>query len=212
MMQQRFSVDVTCALHGSAPDPGGPAGFYAVNTISNMLFFAQAIASTIMGDQINSVLTDVFDADFDAFKLILMIFPDGVPANMTVATSGIIFSQSVGWNHLAPGSVWVLIPGAIVAHVTVVFILIAVAQYVGDAPREVCDPSNAMHLVAAAAAGRLSDAVTGTGEQDIQAAERVNIVLWSIPGQKPALIRTEGRERHFACECNSIMSRSISSY
>ncbi|KAJ7495019.1 hypothetical protein FB451DRAFT_1360023 [Mycena latifolia] len=216
------TIGTTTAVEGAVPDPDGPAGFYAVSTISNMLFFAQAIASNIMGDQINSVLTDVSDDDFDTFKLALteeyirgvaeysgsvfraclsaknQTFPDGVPANMTIATSGIIFSQTVGWNHLAASSVWVLIPGSLVAIVTIVFVLVAVAQHAGDPPRDVFDPSNAMHLVAAAAAGGLNDAFTGTGEEDIQAAERVNVVLGSIPGRGPALIRTEDRERQFA--------------
>ncbi|KAJ6617244.1 hypothetical protein B0H10DRAFT_1327543 [Mycena sp. CBHHK59/15] len=208
------AIGTATNINGAVRDPDGPAGLSAVSTLSNMVFFAQAVAANIMGDELYSILIDLDPEDFADAMLLSMeeyikgvteysgsvlraclsgkngTFSEGVPANMTIPTTGTYFTDTVGWTHVSATTIWVLIPGTLVAIVTIIVVLVAVAQHAGDPEGELFDPTNAMHLVAAAAAGGLNNTFTGIGEKDLQAGERVNIVLGSIPGRGPALVRT----------------------
>ncbi|KAJ7495015.1 hypothetical protein FB451DRAFT_1387111 [Mycena latifolia] len=216
------TIGTTGDSNSSVRDPDGPAGLAAVTTISYMVWFAQAIETNVMAAELHSVLTEVEPDFMDQTKLLLTekyirgvaeysgsvfraclsgmngTFPDGVPTNMTIAMNGTIYSQTVGWSHASASTIWVLIPGALVALATIIVVVVAVAEHAGDPASDVFEPSSVMHLVAVAAAGGLSDAFTGMSEQEIQAAERVNVVLGSIPGRGPALIRTEAVRRRYA--------------
>jgi hypothetical protein len=108
---------------------------------------------------------------------------------MTVPIDGVFSTQTVGWLHASATTFWVQIPGTLVALVTIFVVLTAVAQHYGDSIDEPFDPSNAMHLLAASAAGGLHDVFHGTEEKNIQAVEDFNIVLSSLPGRGPALVR-----------------------
>ncbi|KAJ7495030.1 hypothetical protein FB451DRAFT_362125 [Mycena latifolia] len=209
------TIDVTATLDGAVRDPDGVAGLSTVTAMSNIVFLAQSTATNVMGDEINSLLTDVRDENVNEATLALMenyirgiaeysgsimraclsgkngTFVDGAPANMTVPTSGTIFIQTVGWTHLGASSIWVLIPGALVALATIIVVVVAVVQHASDPPSDPFDPSDPMHLVAVAAAGGLSDAFRGTSEKDIQTAERMTVVLRSVPGRGPALVRAD---------------------
>ncbi|KAJ7605484.1 hypothetical protein B0H17DRAFT_1230206 [Mycena rosella] len=201
----------------ASPDPDGPTGLTAAVTMYNMVFLAQTAESNIMGDLIDSLLFDVADDNLNQSFLAAMEdyiqgvseysgsvfraclsgngrppFADGLPGDLTVPTSGTIFTQTMGWTRLSARSTWVLVPGTLVALTTIIVVVVAVAQHAGDPPtrRDLFNPSDAMHLVAAAAAGGLSDVFTGTSEEAIKDGERVTVVLRSIPGQGAALIRT----------------------
>ncbi|KAJ7625171.1 hypothetical protein B0H17DRAFT_1218861 [Mycena rosella] len=188
----------------ASPDPDGPTGLTAAATMHNMVFLAQTAESNIMGDLIDSLLFDVADDKSNQSFLAAMVFraclsgngrlpfADGLPGDLTVPTSGTIFTQTMGWTRLSARSTWVLVPGTLVALTTIIVVVVAIAQHAGDPPtrRDLFNPSDAMHLVAAAAAGGLSDVFTGTSEEAIKDGERVTVVLRSIPGQGAALIRT----------------------
>ncbi|KAJ7661171.1 hypothetical protein B0H17DRAFT_1212353 [Mycena rosella] len=203
---------------GAVRDPEGPGGLSAVATMHNMIFVAQGAGTNDIGNEMNSLLTEVDANDFEEARLALMeqyirgvaeysgsmlrtclsgnkeVFAHGVPLDMTIPTSGIIFTYTVGWTHYEASSTWVLIPGTVVALATIIIVVVAVAQHAGDPPSDVFDPANGMHLVAAAAAGGLHDAFTGTSNKDIETGERIRVVLGSIPGRGPALIRMDAED------------------
>jgi hypothetical protein len=110
---------------------------------------------------------------------------------MSTNSSGLYYTQTVGWMHVSATTFWVLFPGTLVALITISVVLFSVARdTAGDTVRAPFDPTNAMHLLAASAAGGLHDVFTGTEEKDIEAARDVKVVLESIPGRGPALIRS----------------------
>ncbi|KAJ7450945.1 hypothetical protein B0H11DRAFT_316930 [Mycena galericulata] len=193
---------------------GGPAGLSAVTTISNMLFVAQAFSSNIMGDELNSLLEVWSDGDNYQDSEVLYfteeyirgvaeysgsvlraclsadneVFAGGVPSNMTTTTEGMFFTQTVGWLRFPATTFFVLIPGAIVAFGTISLVL-AVLGHPADVGAEAFDPTDAIHILAASAAGGLHDIFKGTADQDIEAANGVHVVLECIPDRGPALIR-----------------------
>ncbi|KAJ7697015.1 hypothetical protein B0H17DRAFT_1197747 [Mycena rosella] len=202
-------VSTTTLSDGVVRDPEGPGGLSAVSSLSNMLFLAQGILTNIMGEEILSLLAGVPE---DTATLTLMAeyirgvaecsasvlrtclsvaVLDGLPDDITVPTTGIIFIHTVGWTRFAASSIWVFIPGTPVALATIVVVVVAVAQHAYDPPSDLFDPSNGMHLVAAAAAGGLHDAFDGTNGKDLESGERIHVVLGSIPGRGAALIRTD---------------------
>ncbi|KAF7359849.1 hypothetical protein MVEN_00710300 [Mycena venus] len=205
----------TDALDQAVAEPvGRPAGLSAITTILNTVFFSQAISTNIMGDELDSAIAESDGLDYQDETILAytevylsavaeysgsvlraclsatnMAFADGVPANITVPIDGLYSTQTVGWLHASATTFWVQVPGTLVALITIFVVLAAVAQYYGDSIDESFDPSNAMHLLAASAAGGLHDVFHGTEEKDIQAVEDVNIVLSSLPGRGPALVR-----------------------
>ncbi|KAJ7451314.1 hypothetical protein FB451DRAFT_706684 [Mycena latifolia] len=202
------TIDST-VVEGGVWDPDGPAGLAAVIAMSNTVFTAQAAINNIMGDEIKTLVMDTSDetqlavteayiqgvAEYSGSVLRACLsgknatFAEGVPPNMTVPTNGTIFTQTMGWTRHELSSIWVLIPGALVALATIIVVVVAVAQHADDPPSDPFDPADPMHLVAVAAAGGLSHAFTGTNEKDIEAAEDMTVVLRFFPGRGPALVR-----------------------
>jgi hypothetical protein len=109
---------------------------------------------------------------------------------MTIPFNGTLVIQTVGWTRWAVSSIWVLIPGTLVALATIVVVLVVVGKHSGGTPSDQFDPGNAMHLISAAAAGGLSDTFTGIDENGLEAGERVQIHLGFKEGHGPALLRT----------------------
>jgi hypothetical protein len=106
---------------------------------------------------------------------------------MSIPSEGFFYSDIVGWTHVSAATFWVLIPGTLVAIATIWVVLAAVVNHAGDPQREPFDPTNAMHLVSASAAGGLNNVFTGTEEADTTASEGVHVVLETIDGRGPAL-------------------------
>ncbi|KAJ7863375.1 hypothetical protein B0H13DRAFT_1899668 [Mycena leptocephala] len=193
-------------------DLDGPTGVAAVSAMVNMVFNGQTSYNNIVGSQIKSLVTDVNDSNTtmtsltsteayiqgvaeysgSIFRACLSgknaTFVDGVPANMTVPTNGTIFTDTLGWMRHGPTSVWVLVPGALIALATVVIVIRTVAHHAREPIREPFDPAAPMHLMAAVAAGELGDVFTGTRRKDLRAAENTNILLHSSAGHGPALV------------------------
>ncbi|KAJ7702771.1 hypothetical protein B0H17DRAFT_1127712 [Mycena rosella] len=124
-------------------------------------------------------------------------FPDGLPADMTIPTSGTVLTQTMGWTRFSASALLFLLPGTLVALATIIVVVVALAEHAGDLPEHVFDPSDALHLVTAAAAGGLSGAFTGTSDEEIEAAERMIIVLGAIPGRGPALFLHGTKSRNY---------------
>ncbi|KAJ7459354.1 hypothetical protein FB451DRAFT_1563720 [Mycena latifolia] len=204
----------TTVLDGGVWDPDGPAGLAAITAMSNTVFNAQAAFTNVMGSQIKSLVTDVNDyntantslrsteayiqgvAEYSGSILRACLsgknatFVEGVPAGMTVATNGTIFTETLGWTRHGSSSIWVLIPGSVIALATIIVVIAAVAHHASAPPQDPFDPADPMHLMAVVAAGGLSDAFTGTSKKDIKAAEDTKVILQSFPGRGPALVRT----------------------
>ncbi|KAJ7232628.1 hypothetical protein B0H12DRAFT_1328025 [Mycena haematopus] len=194
---------------GGVPEaPGGPAGLAAVTTIANTVSSAQGINSNVAGDQMNSLLQEFTGDDFEDDDLTFFmeqyinavaeysgsvlraclsaehqVFAAGVPSNMAITSNGVLFTQTVGWQHTSAATFFVLIPGTIVGLLTIVIVLAAVAQQADDLGD--FDPADAMHLMSASASGGLHELFTGKH----RTVENVNIVLESQPGRRPALVR-----------------------
>ncbi|KAJ7629589.1 hypothetical protein B0H17DRAFT_1284461, partial [Mycena rosella] len=186
------TIGTTTLADGAVPDLGGPTGLAAVGGIKNTLFLSQGLETNSMGAFIHEILTEasisvgVTSSAETTLKLGLIAeyvrgvaefsgsvfrgclserngtFIEGVPANMTIPMVGTAFIQTMGWTRLGPSSLWVLVPGTLVALVTIIVVVASVAQCTGDPLSNMFDPSNAMHLVEAAAAGGLHEKFTGT--------------------------------------------------
>ncbi|KAJ7192565.1 hypothetical protein GGX14DRAFT_479910 [Mycena pura] len=205
---------------GAVADEGGLAGLSAVITIADMVFFSQATQTNTFGDEIKSLIANVNDdaafveddilrsveqyitgvAEYSGsvFRACLSgkngVFPGGVPANMTTTSNGLYLSDTFGWTKQSAAAGWALLPGFVVALVTITVVVTAVAKHASDGEHPPFDPSNSRHLVAAAVAGGLHETFTSTEEEDIRRAESYSVVLGYIPGRGPALIRTSVTE------------------
>lgn len=121
------------------------------------------------------------------------VFEDGVPANMALPTHGIFYTETFGWTYASGTTLWALFPGAFVAISTILIVIAALYRHDGDQPShpESFDPSNPLHLMAAASAGGLNNAFNGIGQKDMKKEEQLHVVLESLPGGAPALVRTD---------------------
>ncbi|KAJ6448708.1 hypothetical protein C8R45DRAFT_1224623 [Mycena sanguinolenta] len=198
---------------GTLADIAAPPTLSAVNTLFDMVYFSQAIATNSMGDKLRALITEADDktlsdstilrnteeyirgvTEYSAsvFRACLSTnkdFLDALPSNMSVSTNGTFYTETIGWIHASSVTLLELIPGTIVAIVTIYAVVVAVAQHAEDEKGEDFDPTDATHLVAASAAGGLNNVFVGTKEEDIWAVEDGNVFLSTIPGRGPALIR-----------------------
>ncbi|KAJ7701937.1 hypothetical protein B0H17DRAFT_1128147 [Mycena rosella] len=198
-------ISTSTTVGNTVLDLDGPAGLSAVTTIADMLSLSQGLLSNIMVDDIISAYTlappgfltedpseavlqlmeeyirGVAEYGSSVFRVCLSgkngTFINGVPANMTIPTTGTIYTQTIGWMHLTGTSAWVLlscsvsfnvtrewlIPGTLVALITIVVVIVAVAQHqsAGAPPSHPFDPGDTMQLMVAAAAGGLDNLFTG---------------------------------------------------
>ncbi|KAJ7121909.1 hypothetical protein C8R46DRAFT_105236 [Mycena filopes] len=192
---------------------GDPAGVSAVIALYNLLSFAQAPETSVVGDQLKALVLDndalpegqvileslenyvrgVTEYTGTVFKACVsskngFVFADGLPSNMTVTSSGKLDSQYMGWT-ITLSSSWVLIPQVVIAFATIWVILGAVAVEGGNVKDDPFDPSNTMHLISASAAGGLRDVVAGTTDEAIKDAESIGVVLQKHEGKGWALDR-----------------------
>jgi hypothetical protein len=117
-----------------------------------------------------------------------------VPLNITRPTSGTWETQTLGWKQFSPATTaWVLIPGIFMACSTLALVVVAIYRHRGDiySDSHVFDPSNPLHLIAATAAGGLNNVFRGFGERDIHEGGKLPVLLGSVPGRGPALVRAD---------------------
>jgi hypothetical protein len=69
--------------------------------------------------------------------------------------------------------------------------MVALYRHGGEIPKDThsFDPSNPLHLIAAAASGGLN--TRGFEEADIKEWEKIDVLLGSVPGRGPALVRAD---------------------
>jgi hypothetical protein len=96
---------------------------------------------------------------------------------MSIPSEGFFYSDIVGWTHVSAATFWVLIPGTLVAIATIWVVLVAVVNHAGDPQREPFDPTNAMHLVSASAAGGLNNVFTGVSTGPMAIATSFDLCL-----------------------------------
>ncbi|KAJ6585728.1 hypothetical protein B0H19DRAFT_1250504 [Mycena capillaripes] len=186
----------TSQLSGAVPDAWGLPGLSAVNTIYNMMYFAQGIQTNIVGDQLR---TSNFDSMLDAtaeyirgvaeysgsvFRACISaknggISVDGVPENMTIPVQGKFETQFFGWEFTL-FSCWVLIPGTFVAFATLYTVYLSFGHHAVDRRTQEFNPGDTMHVVLASAAGGLGGVLVGEAERD----KKVHIGVGAVNGRE----------------------------
>ncbi|KAJ7167060.1 hypothetical protein C8R46DRAFT_1351243 [Mycena filopes] len=206
-------VNVTTIPTGAVQDAGGPASLAAVTTIFETLYFAQAAVTNVMGDQLRSLIPE-FTGSYDDPDNVLgateeylggvteysasvlraclsgtnSTFGNGVPLEASIPVTGMVHTQTVGWMHVSAITSLGLLPGTLIAFLTIAIVVTAVAHHAEDTMiGERFDPSDAMYLVAAAAAGGLNNVIAGTEAGHLRAAEDVRLRLENVPGRGPTL-------------------------
>ncbi|KAF8214263.1 hypothetical protein K438DRAFT_1750324 [Mycena galopus ATCC 62051] len=179
---------------------GAPA-LAVLTTLSNMVFFSQSTVSNSMGDRLRSLAIEQDGNSFSrnttlratVFRACLWSnrnFSEALPSITNLSASGTFYSDSIGWIHASPITWLELIPGTIVAILTICTVVIAVAHHADHLRGEFFDPSDALHLVAASATGGLDEVFTGPRQDGVGETANVNVRLGTIPGRGPALIRS----------------------
>ncbi|KAJ7801957.1 hypothetical protein B0H14DRAFT_2894061 [Mycena olivaceomarginata] len=203
--------DVSPALEAA-----GAAGIFAMHTIYDLIWNSQALDENVVGNQLTVMAVnagagniapfgDDPDSDSKVLRLIilrtclsavhsdptmLVPFPTGVPLNMTRPTHGTYYTQTIGWTYTSATG-WVLVPGTFIALSTIILVMVALYRHGGEIPKDThsFDPSNPLHLIAAAASGGLN--TRGFEEADIKEWEKIDVLLGSVPGRGPALVRAD---------------------
>ncbi|KAJ6541320.1 hypothetical protein B0H19DRAFT_1311366 [Mycena capillaripes] len=190
---------------GAILDGDGPASLSALYTLRRTFYYGQGSESNRIHEQFVNLIgqnptpeTEEYIrgvAEYSGTVLRACLsgkngtFPDGAPANMTTRTTGMLYTQTIGWNRWSAREYWILLPGTLVALSTIIIVLVAIGKHAGETPRAPFNPSNIVHLIALSVAGDLRDRFTGTEEEDLRRAESLEVVLGHIPGQGPALLR-----------------------
>ncbi|KAJ6451242.1 hypothetical protein C8R47DRAFT_1170355 [Mycena vitilis] len=193
-------------------DPDGPTAYVAMSNIFNAVGWGQSLASNVLGDRLNAMVqsqsppdalkpleafiqgsTEYTASIFRACLMANTTFSGGVPSNMTVPIHGTLRTETMGWTYISGTTRWVLIPGTIIALATVCVVAAALYRHVGEILEESdqFDLSDPMHLMAAASAGGLNNAFKGFSRKDMKEGEKLDVVLGSIPGRGPALVRAD---------------------
>ncbi|KAJ7031279.1 hypothetical protein C8F04DRAFT_1263102 [Mycena alexandri] len=207
-------VNVTTSANGAVSDAGGPVSFSAVTTIYNMVRFAQATYSSVMGDQLEALVNAAPGQFTDANILAVTenylrgvteysgsvlraclsglnsTFTDGVPLDLSTPVTGMVSTQTIGWAHISVITFLGLIPGTLVAILTICIVAVAIAQHARDTESETFDASDPMYLITAAAAGGLNNVIAGTEAGQLRAAEAVHLHLKNMPGRGQTLYPT----------------------
>ncbi|KAF7343922.1 hypothetical protein MVEN_01680900 [Mycena venus] len=194
---------------------GGAAGFYAMYFITDLVWHQQGITVNGVADQLVELSESV--ADDERFKIVEkylqgviefgasilraclsaddLTFVGGVPSNITRPISGTWATQTLGWKRFSIATtLWILIPGIFMFCSTLALVVVAVYRHRSEIysdHTQIFDPSNPLHLIAAAAAGGLNNVFRGFGERDINDGAKLPVLLGSVPGRGPALVRAD---------------------
>ncbi|KAJ7076646.1 hypothetical protein B0H15DRAFT_863429 [Mycena belliarum] len=198
----------------TAPDDLGPTSANAIQDLVALVDLAQGLSSHIMGDQLTAVRSDleggiedilspiegyiqgVMEYSGSVFRGCLTSnasFMAEMPDDMMKPTTGVFRTETLGWMYASSTTRWVLVPGTLLALATIFVVMFALYRHAGDlaGDSDRFDPSDPLHLVAAAAAGGLNNAFKGIGVKDMKEGEKLDVVLGSIPGRGLALVRAD---------------------
>ncbi|KAJ7649381.1 hypothetical protein DFH06DRAFT_380832 [Mycena polygramma] len=198
-----------------ASNAGGAAGFFAMYIITDLVWHQQALNVNGVADQLQELLENVAaDKRLEVIAQYLqgvveysasilraclsaqdLVFTGGVPTNLTRPTTGTWTTQTLGWKPYSTGTtVWILVPGLFMACSTLALVIVAVWRHGPEMRTHTTtfDPSNPLHLMAAAASGGLNGVFRSLKERDIDEGGRLSVVLGSVPGRRgPALVRAD---------------------
>ncbi|KAJ7728183.1 hypothetical protein B0H14DRAFT_3001280, partial [Mycena olivaceomarginata] len=155
---------------------GGVAGFFAMYIITDFVWHQQGITVNGVADQLVELSENI--ADDERFKIesylrgvieysasILraylsadgLTFAGGVPSNITRPTSGTWTTQTLGWKQFSSATtLGILIPGIFMFCSTLTLVVVTIYRHRGEIysdHTQIFDPSDPLHLIAAAAAG-----------------------------------------------------------
>ncbi|KAJ6472836.1 hypothetical protein C8R47DRAFT_1076739 [Mycena vitilis] len=181
---------------------GGAGGSFAIYTIWTMVFRQQGLESNSVADQLQGLMNNSVPTDTSLRAVILRgcLLAGGlklnrkVPASITKPMHGMWTIQTLGWQRYSSGATaWIPIPGLFMACSTLALVLIALYRHGAEMRTDepTFDPSNPLHLMAAASAGGLNGAFRGLKDRDIHEGGKLTVVLGSVPGRGPALVRVD---------------------
>ncbi|KAJ6474867.1 hypothetical protein C8R45DRAFT_1103010 [Mycena sanguinolenta] len=212
------AINSTQWTDGVAVDATGPAGLTALTTIYEMMLFAQGTRTNVVGDEIKTVIAEVDSQPQDDLVLEAVeeyirgvteysgsvlraclsapngAFPEGVPEDMAIHTTGTLHGQIVGWREISLDTFYVMIPGTLVAIATIWVVLSTLAQYSGNSEGGPFDPANIMHIVTASAAGGLPNVFTGPQGMPTMRLKNAHVILQSLAARPPALYVQPSRQ------------------
>ncbi|KAJ6562103.1 hypothetical protein B0H19DRAFT_92900 [Mycena capillaripes] len=208
-----INVDIE-SVGPPAPHAGGAAGFFAMYIITDLVWHQQGVNVNGVADQLQELLENVgagqrlqiveqylqgvVEYSASIFRACLsaqdLAFSGGIPGNITKPTHGTWNTQTIGWKPFsAATTAWILVPGLFMACSTLALVMVAIYRH-GDemnSDTNTFDPTDPLHLMAAAAAGGLKNTFRGFNERDIDDGAKRTVVLGSVPGRGPALVRTD---------------------
>ncbi|KAJ7620849.1 hypothetical protein DFH06DRAFT_1359501 [Mycena polygramma] len=212
------AAGISGTLQSSGPplaDASGFVGGFPMNMFADLVFTQQSPFGNGMGDQLLQLLSSKLDPsnvvepstimeqyvqgvwEYSGSVLrgcIVELFDGDIPSNISVPNNGTWTTQTLGWKRFSTGTtLWIVIPGLFMACSTVALVLVAVYRHGAEMQTHTTtfDPSDPLHLMAAAAAGGLNNVFRSLRNKDIDEGGRTNVVLGSVPGRGPALVRAD---------------------
>ncbi|KAJ6496330.1 hypothetical protein C8R45DRAFT_926840 [Mycena sanguinolenta] len=210
------SRTISTTTHASQPVAlDSPAALSAISTLSAAVFLAQGAERSVLGDELYSLkvkgnttedmlrnieeyIRGVTEYSSSIFRACLSNvtnpnLAEVVAANLTSQINGTYSTYTMGWERLPGATIWSLVPGTLIATITIMVVVVATALHAGteNASAEVFNPLDPMQLMAATAAGGLNDALWGTNNKHLtsESMENVHVVLEHIPGRGVALVQ-----------------------
>ncbi|KAJ6461925.1 hypothetical protein C8R47DRAFT_104179 [Mycena vitilis] len=218
MVRADYNSEINVTVQSVGPPlaaGGGAAGYFAMTMLTNLVLNQQSSTQNGVGGQLLELIDNVgadkrleiveqyvqgvveYSAS-QAFRACLSTpmqgFAHGVPANITQAMNGTWNTQTMGWRRFSTGTtLWIIVPGLFMACSTLALVLVAVYRHGGEMQTHTTtfDPSDPLHLMAAAAAGGLNNVFRSLRNKDIDEGGKTNVVLGSVPGRGPALVRAD---------------------
>ncbi|KAF7372623.1 hypothetical protein MVEN_00125400 [Mycena venus] len=163
---------------GAVPDHGGPAGITAMTALYEKHFSAQAMSTNTVGEELLSSIGKVDPGFHEETILVMMgeyirgiaeysgsvlraclstqnvISADGVSNELKIPSEGFYHTEFMAWER---STFWLLIPGTLVAMLTVCGVLWEEAHHPVVAPRAVeLEPATATRVVSAQVDASLS--------------------------------------------------------
>ncbi|KAJ7866159.1 hypothetical protein B0H13DRAFT_2670784 [Mycena leptocephala] len=215
-VQVDYSSGINITVDSSSgwiKDPDGLTGLSAIQNLVSMVYQAQGILNNVVGDHLTTIKAeskwnnDNILKPLEAYLQGVVeytgsVFRGCLAANaslhrtledISIPTKGTFRTETMGWTYVSGTTHWVLIPGTLIALSTIVIVGVALYRHVGDIPQESnqFDPSDPLHLMAAAAAGGLNNTFNGLSQKDMKEGEKLEVLLGSISGRGPALVRAD---------------------
>ncbi|KAJ6529123.1 hypothetical protein DFH09DRAFT_1185237 [Mycena vulgaris] len=222
-------INTTSHSFETTPASGGPAGLFSVYSLIAMVEMTQGRTSNVVGDHFYSIASEPNWNDTKTLRMMEQYvkgvveysgsvlraclsgkttsFPDGVPSNMTIPTNGTFYTETLGWTYSSGSTLFVLVPGTFIALISIFLVVVTLYRHSGyllTPEAHSFDPSDPLHLMAVAAPGGLPGVFRGLEKKDMKTSGSMRVVLGSIPGHGPALVRAD--EHDMSSDTLSLLS------